>query len=193
MWSGTSGIDLAEPGERTEYIMAFEYDERGYLVVDGVYTDPRFPTMDIVRIGGGYYRVMATRIMESGENLAKRLAPLPAYQPPASLEPAVMAMAIMRLKCAFRDVPEDLLTIGRAITDDELEEFMAQNGIGPDDISEPFKEVEKAVYGKRYETIITVRQARVSIENSITLEGKLRRRGIHAFSGAPGRLNIRVK
>lgn len=172
--------------------MAFEYDERGYLVVDGVYTDPRFPTMDVVRIGGDYYRVMADRIMDSGEDLSKRLIPLPSYRPPVSLEPTVEAMSAMVLKCAFRNLPNERLRIDRAITDDELREFMAHHGIGEDDISEPFEEVLKAVYGKKYETTITVRQVRVEIENSIALESELRRRGIYAFSGAPKRLNIRV-
>ena len=172
--------------------MSFEYDERGYLVVDGVYTDPRFPTMDIVRIGKDYYRVMATKIMDSGEDLAKRLVPMPAYRAPVSLEPTVEAMSAMVLKCAFRELPEERLRIDRAITDDELREFMDKHGIGKDDISEPFEQVEKAVYGKKYETTITVRQVRVAIENSIALENELRRRGIYAFSGAPKRLNIRV-
>ena len=173
--------------------MAFEYDERGYLVVDGVYTDPRFPTMYIVRIGSDYYRVMADRTRDSGEDLARRLVLMPAYRAPVSLEPTVQAMSAMVLKCAFRELPKERLRIDRAITDDELKEFMDKHGLGPDDISEPFEQVEKAVYGKKYETTITVRQVRVEIENSIALEGELRQRGIYAFSGAPKRLNIRVE
>lgn len=173
--------------------MTFEYDERGYLMVDGVYIDPRFPTMDVVKIGEDYFRVLATRLMDSGEDLAKHLIPMPKYQPPVSLEPTIEALSAMVLKCAFRQLPEERLEIGRAITDDELAEFMTKHEIGPDDISDPFPEVENAVYGKKYETVITVRQVRVASENPISLESELKRRGIYAFSGAPKRLNIRVK
>ena len=173
--------------------MAFEYDERIHLLVDGVYTDPHFPTMYVVRIGADYFRVIATRIMDNGEDLAKRLIPMPAYRPPVGLEPANMATAIVCLQCTFRDVPKDMLEIGRAITDDELADFVARHEIGPDDISEPFKDVENAIYGKKYETVIIVRQVRVASENPISLESELKRRGIYAFSGAPKRLNIRIK
>ena len=171
--------------------MAFEFDERGYLVVDGVYTDLRFPAMEIVKIGDDYYRIITNRIMESGEDLAKRLVPMPRYQPPVNLEPAVMAMAIIMFKCAFREVPKKLLEVGRAITDEELKEFMAQNGINQDHISEPGQVVVNGIYGKRYETTITVRQVEVNA-NTITLERELRERGIYAWSGAPKLLEIRV-
>ena len=172
--------------------MAFEYDERGYLMVDGVYSDPRFSAMEVVKIGDDYYRIMANRIMESGEDMAKRLVPMPHYQPPAILDHAVMAMAIMTLKCAFREVPKKLLEIGRAITDEELREFMVQHGIGSDDISEPGQVVVNGIYGKRYETTITVRQVEIEA-NTISLERELRERGIYAWAGAPKLLEIRVK
>lgn len=171
--------------------MAFEFDERGYLVVDGVYTDLRFLAMEVVRIGDDYYRLIPNRIMESGEDLAKRLVPMPHYQPPAILDHAVMAMAIMTLKCAFREVPKNLLEVGRAITDEELKEFMEQNGIDQDHISEPGQVVVNGIYGKRYETTITVRQVEVDA-NTITLERELRERGIYAWAGAPKLLEIRV-
>lgn len=173
--------------------MEFEFDERGYLIVDGVYTDPRYPQMEIIKIGDNYYRLAAARLMDDGQDLAEHLTIMPAYCPPTTLEPRTMEMAIMSLKCAYRNVPKSRLNIGRAITNEELEGLIKRHNLSGDDISESANVTIKAIYGAKHAKTISVRYIQVTTDDVISVESKLKLRGIYAYAAAPKTLAVRVE
>lgn len=171
----------------------FEYDERGYLIIDNVFADRRFPTATFFQIGAEFYRILHTaRFSSSGADTAARLTLMPRYQPPASAEYSTPEVAVILYKVAFRHPPEDRLKVGRAITGDEFSAILERYNLDSvEDITNPYTTTVNSIWGKQYEQKITLRQLR--IDDNIAEEARLAERGIYAFADAPGRLSIRVK
>ena len=194
-------IDKSEPWpdyrtkdyqEGEKKAMGFEYTDDGNLIVDGVYTDLRYPNGCIVQIGGSWY-ICNHQLYNSGVELAKALRPLPRYVRPESLEPAIPEMAIMAYSCAYREIPEERLTIGRAITPEEFAKFATENGLTDGDISQEFEESWHEIYGDKHKKTYVSRQVRVEPLDTLRLEAELKAKGIEAHSGSIGRINIRIK
>lgn len=83
--------------------------------------------------------------------------------------------------------------LGRAITEQEWEELKQRLQLSDDDISEPFSDVKGDIYGEKYRKEFTSVQIAVEIQDALSLERKLRDKGIEATNGSVGRLNIRIK
>ena len=83
------------------------------------------------------------------------------------------------------------IRLGRAITEEELDDIRKEYSITDDDISGKFDDVKGRIYGKYAKTYTCV-QVRVDNNKAISLEERLLKMGIEAGNIAPGRVNIRV-
>lgn len=84
------------------------------------------------------------------------------------------------------------ITLGRAITESELEKLKKELELTDDDISsEPFEAVIGAVYGEYAKKIMGI-NIRVPIDDAMNVEQKLRNKGIEAANVNAGIVQIRV-
>lgn len=85
------------------------------------------------------------------------------------------------------------IQIGRAITEKEFAELKEQLELSEDKITEPFEDSTGKIYGEKWEKIFTSVQIVVPAAKALAIEEKLKKNGIEAFCGAPGRVSIRIK
>lgn len=85
------------------------------------------------------------------------------------------------------------IQIGRAITEKEFTELKEQLELSEDKITEPFEDSTGKIYGEKWEKIFTSVQIVVPAAKALAIEEKLKKNGIEAFCGAPGRVSIRIK
>lgn len=103
-------------------IESFEYTENGKLIIDGVYTDLKFPNGEVFKIGSDYYllRVIfaldGTRLLEPGDTytiidydscdgkfFADHLRFLVDYQPPEYFEPRIKPVIKITFPVVYRE------------------------------------------------------------------------------------------
>ena len=84
------------------------------------------------------------------------------------------------------------IKVGRAITDEEVDELKQKFNLTEDDISEPFKLKKGAIFGEKYEIKYTCLQIQLDNKDAIEMEQKLKEKGIEAANIAADRLNIRI-
>lgn len=83
--------------------------------------------------------------------------------------------------------------VGRAITEQELEELKERLNLSDDAVSAPFEDSVGKSYGKEWTKTFSAVQIAVPLGEALLLEDELKKNGVEAFCGAPGRVNIRIK
>ncbi len=159
--------------------MTFERDEKGRIIVDDLIHEPHYPTSLLARIGEEYFLL-------SGNYKNPTIRPYKTRPNPA------WEKAYNSSYLAFNCVPREgfKIWVGRAATKQEFNEIVKKYGLTDDDISKPFEDQKGGLYGLdiKYQSI----QVRVPADEAIPLESDLLDKGIEAFNGRPGRVNIRI-
>lgn len=167
----------------------FEYDEDGYLIVDDIVDDPRFETLTFVRIKYDWYKVVGVNIHNTGRDFAATLIPTAYSKIDGDYQPS-WALRIMAWKVRPRTAPK--IKVGRAITEKEMESLMERYHLTQDDISEPFDAERGGIYGKEHAVHFPVVTIRFPTMDALRVETQLRSKGIEAWNGAPGYVDVRV-
>lgn len=171
----------------------FEYDNEDRLIVDNLWYDPVLPNNRIIEIDGDYF--IAPTFYTFLENSSK---PITKEQ----LRPMLKKLSVASKKLPqhnylmFGCVPRGgfKVEIGRAITNDELSELVREYNLAEDDISGEFVDTKGGVYGESVKVGFTAIQIKASSGAiAISIENKLRDKGIEAANIAPERVNIRVR
>lgn len=164
----------------------FAYDDEGRLIVDKIFTDPSYPSGYIVSIDGEYFALNfgITSDKPTGDLLK------PIKKAPTERAGEIAQHHYVLLKCVPKDGFD--VKVGRAITDQEFKDLKDKYGLTERDISGEFVDVIGGIYGDKYKKSFTVVQVKIKFK-AIAAESELRAKGIQAYSGAPDRLNIRIK
>jgi hypothetical protein len=174
--------------------MNFEYTDHGQLIVDDAVFEPHYqPAGMVLRIGDEQflYTPLPAYMMGGSPIKAELLKPYLArvYEGWTHLDNGDYRMFNLCPRGGYAP-----LTVGRAIAPEEWDVFIDKHDLMDDTISDPFEDTYGAYYGPVPNDIsikMTCRQVAIS-GNAIYAESELKERGIYAFSGSPGRLNIRV-
>jgi hypothetical protein len=167
--------------------MNLEY-ENDLLIIDELIFDPALANGVVVRIGNEYYMI----------NSALATAPIKE----SALRPYKRTVNKDWGKASYNSqfyiygmMPRNGFNVqlGRSITAKELEEILKEYNLRPEDVSTEFADESGRLYGEKYTKTYPARQIRVPIDKALSLEQKLRNKGIEAFSGSPGRINIRTE
>lgn len=165
----------------------FEY-ENNLLIVDELIYDPGLHNNVVVRIGDDHYVVRTTdvtaRPIQSNVIRTYKKKPHPDWVR-ASQDFEYLTYGMIP-RGGFK-VP-----LRRAATREEFESVCQEFGLTDEDISEGFVDEVGAVYGE-YKKAITSRQINVPMGEAISLERKLREKGIQASNISPGRVNVRTE
>jgi hypothetical protein len=180
----------AEPGgqfrQKEDNMKKLEY-ENDLLIVDELIFDPTLANGVVVRIESEYYMLnsalAAAPINESALRPYKRTVNKDWAK--ATYDHQFYTYGMMP-RGGFK------VAIGRSITAGELEEIFNKYHLGPEDVSAEFADKSGMLYGEKYAKTYTSRQIRVPTDKALSIEHKLRDKGIEAFSGSPGRVNIRT-
>ena len=166
----------------------FQYDEDGKLIIDSAWHDPHFPTGYVLLIDGDAYLLPMGRNYKSGVDAVKVMHLLRFYTKGDRAE-KIKAYEYPFIPCVPKSGFD--IRLGRAITEEELDDIRKEYSITDDDISGKFDDVKGRIYGKYAKTYTCV-QVRVDNNKAISLEERLLKMGIEAGNIAPGRVNIRV-
>jgi hypothetical protein len=151
--------------------------------VDEIIIDPHYPNALIIKDRTNYYIV---HINMAEKHEAKSL---PHYRPydgyDRMSENHEFALYGMAPRGGFKP-----LNIGRAATEAEFSKIVKKYELTDDDVSAEFSSTLGEAYGSAKE-VIKVRQIHIH-GTAIPVENEIRESGIYAFSGSPGRVNIRV-
>ncbi|WP_333813859.1 hypothetical protein [Muricomes intestini] len=167
--------------------MSLEYNEDGLLIVDGFYYDPAYSNGWVVNIGDSWYMIADTETRqrpikkEALRPYKKKLEPKKEKQPEYSYITNNM-------------IPREGFSIepGRPITSEEFDELCKKYNLADDTVSGEFGDRIGSIYGEKYTKYFKSIQIKVGPGEAIPLEGYLRNKGIEAFNGSPGRVNIRT-
>ena len=166
----------------------FDYDEQGRLIVDKIYTDPRYNGYT-VNISG------ETFLLNFGDSHAidKNTATGELLKPIKTAFTKKSEEAGQHLYVFLNCVPRDGfdVKVGRAITPEELEKVKEKYKLTDKNISDKFVTNIGAIYGKKHMKTFTVVQAEVF--DDIKLESELQAKGIEAHAVSLNRVNIRIK
>lgn len=170
----------------------FNYDDEGRLIVDKIFTDPSYASGYIVSIDGEYFALNSGALYTIGVTSDKPTGDLlkPIKKAPTEKADEIAQHHYVLLNCVPKDGFD--LGIGRAITAQEFKAFKDKYNLTESDISDEFVVVKGSFYGKKYEKSFTVVQVKIAL-NAIPAETELQTKGIEAYSGAPERVNIRIK
>jgi len=166
----------------------FKYDEDGKLIIDSAWHDPHFPTGYVLIINDAAYLLPMGRNYKSGVDAVKVMHLLRFYTKGDRAE-KIKAYEYPFIPCVPKSGFD--IRLGRAITEEELDDIRKEYSITDDDISGKFDDVKGRIYGKYAKTYTCV-QVRVDNNKAISLEERLLKMGIEAGNIAPGRVNIRV-
>lgn len=189
---GVTAEDIIDPGDNDFYDPeSFEWDENDRLIVDGLYYDPSL-NADLIRIDGLIYKLI--------RNADKEVDPSKWLRVVRKSYTEYMLKNMDESDFNYKFVWKNLaprggfvVTLRRAITDEEFEALKEKYNLTPNDITEPFIDTAGEIYGKKATRTFTAIQIRVNAGEAIPLEHELRDKGIEAFNGSPGRVNIRIK
>lgn len=171
----------------------FEYDNENRLIVDNLWYDPALPNNRIIEIDGDYF--IAPTFYTFLDNSSK---PITKEQ----LRPMLKKLSVTSKKlpqhnylmfgcvprCGFK------VKIGRAITNEELFDLIQEYNLTKDDISGEFIDTKGRIYGDSVKVSFTAIQIKVpSGTTAISIENKLRDKGIEVSNVTSGRINIRVQ
>ena len=200
--NGARNIDTIRQGTMTKLCAAlncrqedliipteFMYDEDGKLIVDSVWHDPHFPTGYVLLIDGEAFLLPMGRNYNNGAAAVKVMRPLRFYSKDHHTK-KIKDYEYPFIPCVPKNGFD--IKLGRAITNDELDDIRKEYDITDDDISGKFDDVKGKLYGKYAKTYTCV-QVRVDASQAIGLESNLVSKGIEAGNIAPGRVNIRVE
>ena len=168
----------------------FEYNEEGRFIVDKIWDDPRFPNAVVVQIENSYFVLPSYCGYNNNIPTDKQLTPMPTKLSSNATE-LNQRYYVLFYNCTKRNGFD--VQIGRAITDDELEELKRKLNLSEDDISEEFIDVKGKLFGKWGKQYTAIQIKIPAGTNPITIETELTEKGIQAFNGCEGRINIRVK
>lgn len=166
----------------------FKYDEDGKLIIDSAWHDPHFHTGYVLIINDAAYLLPMGRNYKSGVDAVKVMHLLRFYTKGDRAE-KIKAYEYPFIPCVPKSGFD--IRLGRAITEEELDDIRKEYSITDDDISGKFDDVKGRIYGKYAKTYTCV-QVRVDNNKAISLEERLLKMGIEAGNIAPGRVNIRV-
>ena len=166
----------------------FKYDEDGKLIIDSAWHDPHFPTGYVLIINDAAQLLPRGRNYKSGVDAVKVMHLLRFYTKGDRAE-KIKAYEYPFIPCVPKSGFD--IRLGRAITEEELDDIRKEYSITDDDISGKFDDVKGRIYGKYAKTYTCV-QVRVDNNKAISLEERLLKMGIEAGNIAPGRVNIRV-
>ena len=171
----------------------FEYDSENRLIVDNLWYDPALPNNRIIEIDGDYF--IAPTFYTFLDNSSK---PITKEQ----LRPMLKKLSVASKKLPqhnylmFGCVPRGgfKVEIGRAITDEDLSNLIREYNLSEDDISGEFIDTKGGIYGDSAKVSFTAIQIKVpSGATAISIENKLRDKGIEVANITSGRINIRVR
>lgn len=171
----------------------FEYDNENRLIVDNLWYDPALPNNRIIEIDGDYF--IAPTFYTFLDNSSK---PITKEQ----LRPMLKKLSVTSKKLPqhnylmFGCVPRGgfKVEIGRAITNGELSDLIQEYNLTKDDISGEFIDTKGEIYGDSVKVSFTAIQIKVSSgATAISIENKLRDKGIEVANITTGRINIRVR
>jgi uncharacterized Zn ribbon protein len=167
-----------------------ETSEGGDWLIDELILDPHYDNSGCIVKDRETFYFLAYR--QISENVKNEVKPLPYYK--ASKVSAKTKfnnddyfLRGLEPRSGFKPVET-----GRAITPDEFSEIENRLQLTEDDISEEFEDTKGHMLGPKNQVNVIVKQIKVD-GKAIGLERELQNKGIEAFSGSPGRLNIRVK
>lgn len=168
-----------------------EYAEDGKLIVDKLWIDPRNSYNDFVVEISGEFFLMRWRLQGIKKKISEsELKPM-IVSVAETAEEAPPYLYVMQ-NCVPRTGFE--VTLNRAITESELNEFCKKYNITDDDMSKEFIDTKGPFYGHKYEKPYTAIQVRVaSYLNPITLADELIDKGIEAGAIDVDRINIRIR
>ena len=166
----------------------FKYDEDGKLIIDSAWHDPHFPTGYVLIINDAAYLLPMGRNYKSGVDAVKVMHLLRFYTKGDRAE-KIKAYEYPFIPCVPKSGFD--IRLGRAITEEELDDIRKEYSITDDDISGKFDDVKGRIYGKYAKTYTCVKD-REDNNKAISLEERLLKMGIEAGNIAPGRVNIRV-
>lgn len=168
-----------------------EWDEEGHMLVDCAFEDPRFYGKYIFIINGNYFMVRSNFKAQKDKTTIKDLQEAHCSFATENIED----MEDNSIYIFTNTYPKKgiIIPLGRAITNEELKTFRKKHKIDDDHISGEFVESKGAVYGKKYMITYTSIQVAVDEYIAMELESELQNKGIEAFNGSAGRINIRVK
>lgn len=157
------------------------------LVVDCAYDLEEYPGEILVKIEGEYYLLPAMN--RSCNDLAafKKM--------PKELVKHMKKHPFPNYRYINKDLEKKSgynIKVGRAISEKEFDDLKKELGLTENDISEPFETKRGAIYGEKYAKKFTCVQIRVNEIEVVTIEKKLRKKGIEAENGCSGRIDIRV-
>lgn len=164
----------------------FEY-ENDLLIVDELITDPSLKTAIVVKIRDNYYMINNTDtykpIPERALRPYNRQVDKNWYKASSDYEFYLAGL-----------IPRDgfKVSLGRSITQEELQEIIDRYGLTEKDISDEFEDKVGMIYGDKYAKTYKAIQIRVPFDDAKAIEHELLLKNIQAYNIAPGRINIRT-
>jgi len=158
----------------------------GKLIVDELIIDPSLPTHVVIRIGADFYMLhnaQGNKRTETDLRSYKKQVSKEWYRPTDSHNFWVQGL-----------IPRGgyKVEIGRPATEQEFSQIIAAHGLNDDDVSNVFTDSRGMIYGEEFTQSFQARQIKVE-SGAIAIERELRKKGIEASNGSPGRVNIRVE
>ncbi len=175
--------------EELTTIIEFEINDKNKLIVDTLFTDPRYSGY-IIEVNKNFFLINSFINCNDGKDVVKLLKPLPRYnRPESAYDCAEYSYLFGHLipRTGFN------VKIGRAITIEEFEELKKQYSLTEDKISGEFIDVRGNIFGEPYKKTFTSIQIQVGDDKAIPLEAELHNKGIEASNINVGRINIRIK
>lgn len=168
----------------------FEYDEDGKLIVDNIWIDPAISFRAIAEINGSYFLMphLSNNVDYSKTPIVDDMVEM--RRPASASSDEADITWYLHFNCTRRcgwDVK-----LGRAITTEELKEFMAKYNRTDDDMSSEFVDVVGDLYGKKWRKEFKAIQIKGFL-NPVIAAYDLRDKGIEAAAVGADYLNIRIE
>lgn len=168
----------------------FEYDEEGKLIVDNIWIDESMNFRAVAEIDGSYFLMPRLTI---NEDYYKTPIVNDVVEMKRPIKEGSMEAPIdyyIKFNCTRRRGWD--IKVGRAITEDELKEFMEKHNRNDNDISSEFVDVVGDLYGKKWRKEFKAIQIKGFI-NPVIAASELRDKGIEAAAVGADYINIRVE
>ena len=168
----------------------FEYDEDGKLIVDNIWIDPTISFRAVAEINGSYFLMphLSNNIDYTKTPIVDDMVEMRRAASASSDEANITWY--LHFNCTRRSGWD--VKLGRAITPDELKEFMAKYNRTDDDISSEFVDVVGDLYGKKWRKEFKAIQIKGFL-NPVIAAYDLRDKGIEAAAVGVDYLNIRIE
>ena len=168
----------------------FEYDEDGKLIVDNIWIDPTISFRAIAEINGSYFLMphLSNNVDYSKTPIVDDMVEM--RRPASASSDEANITWYLHFNCTRRSGWD--VKLGRAITPEELKEFMSKYNRTDDDISSEFVDVVGDLYGKKWRKEFKAIQIK-GFFNPVIAAYDLRDKGIEAAAVGADYLNIRIE